>query len=1027
MSGITSGIGLVSGLPTADLISQLMQLERRPITRLESRVAGIQTQRTAWADLAARLLAAKTSATRFRQTGFFKQFKSHSSNADVLTAVAREAASPGTYSFTVHSLVTNHQLVGQGFTDADDTPVGAGSVSIEIGHGKVNPSTTLDQLLGGQGVRRGTIRITDRSGASADVDLTTALTVDDLIERINSQSAISVRAQISGDHLVLRDLNPSGAAGNFTVTDLRGGFTAADLGLAQSVAGDTLTSADLVYLTDSTPLDILNDGNGVRRLVAGHDFRITHQAYFHSFDVSLAADLARNPQTHLAQLNSGNGVRLGVIRITDRSGAAAEVDLTGAQTVQDVLDAINGAGIGISATVGREYFQITDQTQTPAAQAVNLKVEDVSGFSARDLGIAFETDQSSRIGSDVFRITTVGDVIRAINYAPGNVMPGQQVIASLSPDGNGIVLEDQSHLGPLVVEALTLNGVVSGAAQDLGILGEFAAGTTPRRDLIAGPDTVLLTSLNGGRGVATRGTIRFAARDGTTTDLDLSGAQTLQNVIDRINETTASSKVSATVNRAGNGIAIFDHSAGAGALVISDLGESTVAQDLGISGSVAAASINGGNLQLRYVSENTLLTNLNYGSGVRTGRFQITDSAGIVSSINLTANQKSLQDVINLINAGLADVSARINEQGDGLLITDHAGGPGNLTIVDLEGGFAAADLNVAGQAADGEATIDGSYEITVNIDADDTLNEVASKINSATRHVRAGVLNDGSTSGYRLTLASQVGGRRGELVFDVGDTGLSMETLVRAQDAVVFFGGTQGVNPLVITSSSNTLSNVIGGVTIDLVGTSDQPVTLSITQDLDSVVQQIHTFVDDFNGVLDRISRYTSFDAETLERGVLLGDSTLQRVETRLHHAMTRPYQNVPAAFSRLFSVGLTIGGGGRLQFDEERFREAYDQEPESIEQLFGTGETGLGAYLDGVLDELTRTGDGLIARADNLLADREGLLRDRIDALEFLVDKKRIRLEAQFTALEKSLALLQDQQNALTVLSQQQLAALS
>ncbi|MCK4658107.1 MAG: flagellar filament capping protein FliD [Phycisphaerae bacterium] len=1025
MAGFSTAVGLVSGLPTAELIDGFMQIERRPINLLESRVAAIQTKRTAWAELTARLLSVKTMVARFNKSAFFRHFNTTSSDENVLSATAGEHATAGTYQFVVHSLVGNHQLIGKGLHDTDTTPVGAGTLTLEIGHGKVNPGTTLDQLNGGQGVHRGSIRITDRTGVAADIDLSRAIMLDDLVEQINTQASINVEARINGDCIILEDLNsPGSVVGNLSVVDLAGGAMAASLGLAQSVAGNTITGKDLVHLTDSTPLDLLNDGNGIRRHIAGYDFRIT-QGFLHSFDVSLAADLAKNPQTSLAQLNNGQGVRLGTIRITDQSGATAEIDLSAATTVQDVLDAINNSGIGVSAIVGRDYIQLNDTTATPDDDDVNLKIEDVTGYAARDLGIAVDTDTGSHVGSEIFRITTIGDVIRAINYAPGNDTPGQQVVASISADGNGIVLTDESSGGtaPLTIEAMELNGVVSSAAADLGILGEFASGSTTRRDLIAGPDSVLLSSLNGGRGITTKGAVEFIARDGTLTEIDFSTAQTLQGVLDLINTTSETSKISASINNAGNGIEITDLSGGSGNLLITDLADGTIAEGLGIAGAQAASTLNGGNLQLRYVSENTRLEDLNYGSGIRPGSFKITDSAGVVTTVKVGDQQKTLDDIINLINSGAATVTARINDTGDGLLITDDAGGDKQLSIVDLEGGFAAADLNILGEAADGTTSVDGSYEITIEVDADDTLNDVVAKIGDATKHVEAGVLNAGGVNGYRLTLSSLVGGLDGELVFDSGGTGLAMDTLVRAQDAVVFLGGASGNESLVITSSTNTLTNVIGDVTIDLVGTSDDPITLSISQNVDNVVSDVELFVTNFNAVLDRIDEYTMFNPETLERGILLGDSTVRRIQSRLNRSTTHRYENVPAAHSRMFSIGLTVGSGGRLQFDESEFRKAYDNDPESVELFFNTAETGLGSYLEEMFDDLTRGEDGLVSQAEDVLANSEQLLRDRIDTLETLLDKKRTRLERQFLALEESLAKMQDQQNALMpLLSQMQ-----
>ena len=74
----------------------------------------------------------------------------------------------------------------------------------------------------------------------------------------------------------------------------------------------------------------------------------------------------------------------------------------------------------------------------------------------------------------------------------------------------------------------------------------------------------------------------------------------------------------------------------------------------------------------------------------------------------------------------------------------------------------------------------------------------------------------------------------------------------------------------------------------------------------------------------------------------------------------------------------------------------------------------------LDDVLDELTREFDGVIARRSNLLDNQQELLNDRIENLNLLLDAKRAQLEAQFLAMEKALAVLQGQQNALGTLAQ-------
>src|SRR5690606_27450968 len=124
---------------------------------------------------------------------------------------------------------------------------------------------------------------------------------------------------------------------------------------------------------------------------------------------------------------------------------------------------------------------------------------------------------------------------------------------------------------------------------------------------------------------------------------------------------------------------------------------------------------------------------------------------------------------------------------------------------------------------------IDGSFEMSIEIDATDTLDDVRQKINDTGFGAFASVINDGSGAApYHLSLNARNGGYAGRIVFDAGTTALATQTLVEAQDAAVFLGGSDIEQPLLITSSRNQITGVIPGVTLDLHGVSDSPVTLN-------------------------------------------------------------------------------------------------------------------------------------------------------------------------------------------------------
>lgn len=1028
MSGISSGIGLISGIDSASLIDQLMAIERIPIENLQRRVSRIDAQRTAFLQLSAQLLAVQNAVSGFAKPSFFSRFLATTSNDAVLTATAGAGAVPSNIAFKVRSLVGSHSLISRGFADDDSTTVGTGTLTIEVGNGKVNKSIELDALNGGDGVRRGTITITDRTGASADIDLTTAVTIQDLLDTINAEPTIRIKASVTsidvngatGDRIVIEDT--SGGAGSLTIVDKFGGTLAADLGIAASVAADRIDGADVVRLSLGTPLSFLNDGNGVGRSLAGIDLSFSTGSG--DFDVSLRNGLVGREDTDLRIFNGGNGVRLGVVRITDRSGKSADIDLTGAKTARDILDTINAADVSVNATIfgvgDASFFLLSDESGASGEAASDLKIEDLSGFTAADLGIAGEFDADSVTGKNVYRISTIGDVINLINFAQGN---NSLVEAFVSSDGNGLTLR---ALVPGESVTVTAGDSGSTTARDLGFLNAAFSDAAPfvSTDLIAGLNTVLLGSLNGGKGVEV-GSVTLTDRAGATTTIDFAGAQTLGDVIDLINADSATGFV-ASVNQAGNGIALIDESGGTGSLSVVDV-TGLLAADLGIEVPADPANpftgntINGGNAQLQYVAEQSLLSKLNNGQGVRTGQFRIIDSTGSTFVVTVDTNLKTVGEVIDRINLVTPDtIVARINDTGDGILVTDTSGGVENLTIEDVEGSGVSADLHLAGSASAGRNFIDGTFEFRIEIDADDTLKDIAEKINAVRGGFSASILNHGgSIKPVSLSLSSSVSGRAGELTLDTVGIDFGFSMLSKPVDAVVTIGDDTAGTSLLVSSSTNTLDDVLEDVTLNLLSTSDEAVTVSVAQDIDGIVESIKTFVSSFNDVIGTIDKDTSFNPDTLQRGVLLGDGTIGTVRSRLTSVILRRFEGVPDSVSRLFSVGLRLGSGNRLEFDEDKFREVYETSPQLVEELFMAKETGFGATIESVLKGMTRDFDGLIDRKNELFTNQQKLLNNRIDSLEILLDAKRARLEAQFLGLEISLASLQGQQNSLLSLS--------
>ncbi|MHC4995314.1 MAG: flagellin hook IN motif-containing protein, partial [Planctomycetota bacterium] len=342
-----------------------------------------------------------------------------------------------------------------------------------------------------------------------------------------------------------------------------------------------------------------------------------------------------------------------------------------------------------------------------------------------------------------------------------------------------------------ILDGADAGGPGATVATDLGIRGSFGAGNTA--------DTIDTNPAKGQPlGGFGPGAVNITTHDGTTAAIDFTTARSVSDVIKLIN-TNADLDLSASLNSAGNGIVVTDNTIGGSHFIVEDAA-GNLATMLGIAtgpGGTADSSVGDTDLDLRYLSEATRLDSLNANRGVSTGSFNIIDSVGVATNITLNDNDTTLDDVIAKINTASVNVTAAINSTGDGIILTDIGGGA-NLLTVEEDGSSTAKDLGILGTANTGDTFIDGSFEKTVTIEATDTLDDVADKINAADVGVAASIINDGSGSNaYRLTLSSEYSGVAGRILFDDGGLGLATSDLVRGDDAVVFFGSSDPADAL--------------------------------------------------------------------------------------------------------------------------------------------------------------------------------------------------------------------------------------
>src|SRR3954447_19999839 len=179
MGRIQSSVGLITGIPIEDTVNKLMQLASQPRDTLTARTKDLQNQKLAVTQLTSLLVAFQFEAKQIGKETLFASRQATSSDASALAAAVATDGSPAVanYLFTPVQTASSQQLLSQSFATSE--AIGAGSFTFGVG-GFVDQGIALSEFNGGAGVHAGKIKITDRSGDSAVIDLSFARNVDDV-------------------------------------------------------------------------------------------------------------------------------------------------------------------------------------------------------------------------------------------------------------------------------------------------------------------------------------------------------------------------------------------------------------------------------------------------------------------------------------------------------------------------------------------------------------------------------------------------------------------------------------------------------------------------------------------------------------------------------------------------------------------------------------------------------------------------------------------------------------------------------
>ncbi|RZB34885.1 MAG: flagellar hook-associated protein 2 [Desulfobacteraceae bacterium Eth-SRB1] len=358
------------------------------------------------------------------------------------------------------------------------------------------------------------------------------------------------------------------------------------------------------------------------------------------------------------------------------------------------------------------------------------------------------------------------------------------------------------------------------------------------------------------------------------------------------------------------------------------------------------------------------------------------------------------------------------------------------MTEKEVHSGFLDTDTT---EATSTDQTFSYTYngrERTIDIAAGTTLSELRDLINNDSENpgITAGILNDGSglSTAYHLTIAGNGTGaayKITSITHTLDNFGGTFDETQAAQNAMVKVDGYPSDSREYIQRSSNTISDLISGVTLSLSGTGTS--TVSITDDTNAVKTKIEGIVDSINSVLDYINEMMAYDetGEGEDNGTMIGNYAFQIVRQKINDILISPVPGLTDevdTYTHLSQIGIKTDPdqGGKWVIDSATLNDAMSDDLEAICNLFTRNETsGVDGIAELIRDETDKLSEAYTA-ADpgivSVLINRYEEISDNIDG-KIEREERRLalvenRLNIKFARLEVSLGQLQGQTDYLT-----------
>jgi flagellar hook-associated protein 2 len=312
-------------------------------------------------------------------------------------------------------------------------------------------------------------------------------------------------------------------------------------------------------------------------------------------------------------------------------------------------------------------------------------------------------------------------------------------------------------------------------------------------------------------------------------------------------------------------------------------------------------------------------------------------------------------------------------------------------------------------------STFTSSSSASVTIDSsNNTLQGISDAINAANLGVTASIVNDGSSTPYRLVLTSNNSGASNSLqITTSGGSGQlnallgydptgteNMTQTAAAQDAKLT------VNGIAITSASNTVANAIQGVTLTINNKTTTPASLTVAHDTAAISTAVSGFVSAYNALSTQLSSDFTYGNPITGAagGALAGDGSISVMQQQLQSIFdTAATPASGGTLQYLAQIGVSFQTNGQLSVDSTTLNSALTSNFSDVSNLL-TSSTGFATTLGAWATSVLSPGNGMIDTATQSLNTTIKSLNTNITRLQ----AQNAQLQATYTTEYSDLNML-------------------